>query len=126
MSMAKRTRRLAKKGTSVVVETLPSGERIFEVDPVKAAGLSGTHEELVVETKAITTPEPVWTCGSCGAKAGRGDDGKVVLLFERKSGPICLDCAQEAATKAAKIGQGSNVSYSPTSGFGSTLLQRRK
>ena len=28
MSMAKRTRRLAKKGTSVVVETLPSGERI--------------------------------------------------------------------------------------------------
>jgi hypothetical protein len=102
--------RLAKRGTDVVAVDMPDGSTEFSVNPKMAAMLNADVAIEIIETKDLSVPAPapvadpepapVLTCGSCGAKAGRCDDGKVTILYPQNRKLICLACSAEQHAKA--------------------------
>lgn len=93
--------RRAAPTSDVVIVDRSDGSTEYVKAPTIAAQLT-TEPVPVIETKDLTVPvpAPVYSCDTCGRPAGRGADGKIVLLFQRSDGTICTDCAAEQHAKA--------------------------
>lgn len=112
--MKKTRRKVARRAaldSPVVITTEVDGRQIFESNP-KAAAQLPIVDVPVLETKAEThvvepepAPAPVWTCDTCKRPGGTSADGKCVILFQRKSDVVCLDCVSAQHDKAATVGE---------------------